>query len=127
MSTWKLHNVVAILYYIVQCYIMLCTNYISSEQDAFCGFSSLCPVCSTFNRPMAGIPGYGILPQVNISQTVTPNDHYNMYRKLRGILKIQCILTTSVLSLYISFSILSGAIHLMGTISSPATLFLRRK
>ena len=55
---------------------MICTTYISSEHAAFCGFSSLCPVCSALSRLMAGIPRYGTLPQLNISQIVTPNDHY---------------------------------------------------
>ena len=56
----------------------ICTTYISSEHAAFCGFSSLCPVCTALRRLMAGIPEYGTLPQLNISQTVTPNDHYTI-------------------------------------------------
>ena len=50
-------------------------TYFSGAQAALLGFSSLVPFSSTFSILMASTAGYGILPALNTSQHVTPNDH----------------------------------------------------
>ena len=65
----------------LQIYIC-CGPYISSLQASLSGLSSLCPLCRVFRRLMAGMPVNGVLPQVKISHTVTPNDHWTHIREL---------------------------------------------
>ena len=51
-------------------------HYIVSEQAKFSGFSSLLPFLRKVGRSLAFRPEYGTFPAVNISQQVTPNDHW---------------------------------------------------
>ena len=69
---WHYNTHARTLSYTVQC------DYISSEQASLSGLSS--HLSSSLIRGIAeeGTPGYGVTPPVNISQQVTPNDHYTV-------------------------------------------------
>ena len=54
--------------------------YTSEEQAEFSGASILSSPLNIFAMLNGCIPPYGILPPLNISQQVTPNDHYNRLR-----------------------------------------------
>ena len=49
--------------------------HFSGAQAALAGFSNLVPFSRIFSMLMASTAGYGILPAVNTSQHVMPNDH----------------------------------------------------
>ena len=50
--------------------------YISVEQAWLLGWGSLSLLFNSCMISVGMTPGYGILPDVNISQHTTPNDHY---------------------------------------------------
>ena len=54
---------------------MIALTYIVSSQRG--GLVSLFPCSSNVTISILCTPGYGCLPKLNISQHVTPNDHYN--------------------------------------------------
>ena len=124
-STYSLHHNCYQNRTTVKCTMMFL--YVWSEQMVLAGLSSRSPDLSKLRMLMALIPVYGTLPNVNISQHVTPNAHctytnththtHTVYTPLL-VLLLGNHLTTSVFSLYLPPSMLSGAIHLMGTFSS---------
>ena len=54
---------------------MMITN-VFIEQALFIGISNRCPCNNNFDIANGFIPPNGSLPPLNISQQVTPNDHY---------------------------------------------------
>ena len=67
------------------------TAYTSSEQAAFSGLESLTPLSTCRISAGEATPGYGSLPPLYTSHTVTPNDHWIRVGKKEHIIIMKCI------------------------------------